>query len=197
MNDFRNVQPKRRTNPRYVSKYRYYKGDLREDFKKSCGYCGDEESWGGGHRVFQIDHFVPRKILVKISEKSYSNLVYACFYCNNRKRADWPTGDEAIHNDGVKGYIDPCDPAYGQQFRRNGLGEIIPVTVVGTYMHENLGLSLRRHPLIWNLCRLEKRINKLIELRDSGKLDKDIEDFANMLVEFYKCNKELRFENCK
>jgi hypothetical protein len=48
MNDFRNFQPQRRTNPRSVSRYRNYKEDLRDDFKSYCGYCGDEESWGGG-----------------------------------------------------------------------------------------------------------------------------------------------------
>lgn len=197
MNDFRNVQPQRRTNPRHVSIYRNYKDDLRQDFKRCCGYCGDEESWGGGHRVFHIDHFVPRKVLVNISEKNYNNLVYSCFYCNNRKKADWPTGNESIHNDGIKGYIDPCDPTYGQQFLRNELGEIVPLTTIGEYMYKNIGLNLRRHPLIWNLCRLEKRIIKLRELYKSGKLDKDTEEFMKLLIEFQELDTELRIENCR
>ncbi|AKB81441.1 hypothetical protein MSBR3_0863 [Methanosarcina barkeri 3] len=197
MNDFRNVQPQRRPSPRHVSKYRLYKEDLRQDFKKCCGYCGDEECWGGGKRVFHIDHFVPRKILVNISEESYNNLVYSCFYCNNKKRADWPTGNENVHNDGIKGYIDPCDPTYGQQFMRNDLGEIIPLTPLGNYMYSRLGLSLRRHPLIWNLCRLEKRIVKLKELHKIGKLNENTKEFLEVLIEYTEYIEELKNEQSK
>jgi hypothetical protein len=44
---------------------------------------------------------------------------------------------------------------------------------------------------------LEKRINKLIELKESGKLDEDMEDFTKVLIEFYKCTEKLRIENCR
>lgn len=197
MNDFRYFQPQRRPNPRNVSKYKLYKEDLRQDFKNCCGYCGDEDSWGGGKRVFHIDHFVPRKILVNISEECYDNLVYSCFYCNNKKRADWPTKNENIHNDGAAGYIDPCNPTYGQQFMRNKFGEIIPLTTLGNYMYSKLGLNLRRHSIIWNLCRLEKRITKLNELRNDGKLDKGTEEFLEIMIEYYKNIEELKNEQSK
>lgn len=195
MNDFRIVTPRRRDNPRSVSNYHHYKEDLKEDFKSCCGYCGDEDSWAGGFRFFQIDHFVPKKIMVNLCETDYSNLVYSCFYCNNRKRADWPTNDENIHHNSSEGYIDPCNEIFPRQFERNSRGEIISTSAVGNYMHFNLNFCLRRHALIWNLSRLSNKIAKLIELKNSGYLDDDLGEFTNILVEYFQYNTRLRTVN--
>lgn len=195
MTDFRIITPHRRDNPRTVSKYGYYKPDLREDFRNCCGYCGDEDSLAGGFRFYHIDHFVPKKKLVNLSETDYSNLVYSCFYCNNKKRSDWPTGDENIHNNGEEGYIDPCHNHYPRQFERNDLGEIIPITTLGIYMHSKLNFCLRRHALIWFLTHLANKIARLIELEKSGILNGEQEDFTNLLVEHFQYTKELNNAN--
>ena len=195
MNDFRIVTPQRRDNPRTVSKYGYYKPDLREDFRNCCGYCGDEDSLAGGFRFYHIDHFVPKTKLVNLSETDYSNLVYSCFYCNNKKRSDWPTGDENVHNNGEEGYIDPCHNHYPRQFERNDLGGIVPKTTLGIYMHSKLNFCLRRHALIWFLTHLSNKITRLIELKKSGVLDGEQEDFTNLLVEHFQYTKELNNAN--
>ena len=195
MTDFRIVTPQRRENPRTVSKYSYYKSDLREDFGNCCGYCGDEDSLTGGFRFYHIDHFVPVIKMVNLRKTDYSNLVYSCFYCNNKKRSDWPTGDEIVHNNGEEGYIDPCHDHYPIQFKRNELGEIVPITTLGTYMHSKLNFCLRRHALIWFLTRLSNKIARLIELQKFGALDEEQVEFTNILVQYFQYNEQLRIAN--
>lgn len=200
MTDFRVAIPERRENPRTLSNYRNYKRDLREDFKNSCGYCGDEDSFTGGFRTYQIDHFVPKKEMVNLCETDYSNLVYSCFYCNNKKSSDWPTGDETVHNNGEEGYIDPCHDHYPKQFKRNELGKIISITPLGAYMHSKLNFYLRRHALIWLLTRISNNIVRLNELKEFGSLDEEQVEFTNLLIEYFKDeyyqhNTELRIEN--
>jgi len=104
MGIFRNYTPKRRSITVKVSSYREHNDNLKIDYHNRCGYCGSIDTW----RIvwFEIDHFVPRKYLVKISDTDYSNLVYACRSCNNAKRAHWPTKDENIHNRNDEGFID-------------------------------------------------------------------------------------------
>lgn len=200
MTDFRLVTPTRRNNPRSLSHYRRYRDDLREDFKNCCGYCGDEDSFTGGFRTYHIDHFVPRIKMVDLCENDYSNLVYSCSYCNLSKSSDWPTGDETVHNNGKKGYIDPCHNHYPRHFQRTELGGIVSTTTLGSYMHSKLNFCLTRHALIWNLTRLSDIINRLTELKESGFLDEDLEEFTNQLikdfqVESYQYNTKLRIAN--
>ena len=195
MTDFRIVIPERRVTPRTLSRYGKYKPDLREDFRNSCGYCGDEDSFGGGFRTYHIDHFVPKKEMVNLCETDYSNLVYSCFYCNNKKSSDWPTGDETIHNNGEEGYIDPCHNQYPRQFKRNEVGEIVPITTLGAYMHSKLNFSLRRHAFIWSLTRLSNKIERLIELKESEVLNEEQEEFTDLLVQYFQYNEKLRIVN--
>ena len=194
MNDFRLASPKRRPNPRTVSRYTQYKSDLCEDFEHCCGYCGDNDSFSGGKRFYQIDHFIP-KTFYEVDELDYTNLVYSCFFCNNRKRGDWPTGKVELHNDGTNGYIDPCHEDFPKQFKRNSRGEIIPSSPLGNYMHFHLNLGLRRHALIWTLSCLEKRIERLRELKNKGLLDENISEYYELLDEHYNAMMCLRIAN--
>ena len=186
MTDFRIVTPKRRENPRRVSHYRSYKNDLKEDFKSCCGYCGDEDSFAGGFRTYHIDHFVPKKSFFNLCDTDYSNLVYSCFYCNSKKSSDWPMNGETVHNDGEEGYIDPCHDNYSIQFKRSESGKIVPITTLGTYMHSKLNFGLTRHALIWNLSRLSIQITRLNELKESGSLNREQEEFTNQLMDSFK-----------
>lgn len=193
----REIIPKRRSNPKRVSRYQEYKDDLRADFNNRCGYCDDEDKWTGGKRNFQIDHFVPRKQWKTISEKEYSNLIYSCFFCNNSKRSDWPTNDEYLHNDGREGYIDVCLPEYDDQFYRTPEGEIFPRTDLGRYMSRKLKLFLKRHAIIWKLRKTNDLIEE-IENKLEEKKDPDLkEKHYNLLVKWreysqqlMKCNEE-------
>jgi len=191
MNKLREKIPKRRSNPKQVSRYSEYKDDLREDFNCRCGYCDDEDKWPGGKLFFQIDHFVPRKHMITISDKEYSNLVYSCFFCNNSKHSDWPTNDENLHNNGKEGYIDVCLPKYDAQFYRNFGGEIFPRTELGEYMYRKLKLFLRRHAVIWNLSRLH---NKILEIEKIRKEERDLDlkkKLCNLHSKFFYYNQQL------
>ncbi|WP_292462968.1 HNH endonuclease [Methanolobus sp.] len=194
MSDFRLISPKRRNQTKEVKDYRLHKNDLCEDFKNSCGYCGDNDAFSGGKRFYQIDHFVP-KSFEEIDRAEYSNLVYSCFFCNNRKRKDWPTGNINQHNDGIRGYIDPCHDDFPGHFKRNERGDIIPCSQLGDYMHLHLNLGLRRHALIWNLSRFEIRIERLKKLKEKGLLKDHILEYCTLLEKYYEEMMYLRVIN--
>lgn len=115
MKDFRKTIPARRASVPAYKAHNEYKPLLREDFHQRCGYCGDHDFFRDTY--YEVDHFVPKKHLVKISPIEYSNLVYSCRSCNNSKRAKWPTKNEDVHNDGKQGFIDPCDSAYAEHLK--------------------------------------------------------------------------------
>ncbi len=194
MNEFRNRIPKRRSNPKAVSKYGDYKDDLREDFNRRCGYCDDEDSYDG-KRFFQIDQFAPRKYLKTISEKEYSNLTYSCFFCNNAKRADWPTKDENVHNNGQKGYIDACNPEYDRQFARDSFGEILARTEIGKYMHKKLKLFLQRHSVMWSLSRIRSQIFEIKELLTNEENSEIKEKLDGLHQKYFDYCEQLRMCN--
>lgn len=88
---FRDNKPQRRKTVVLKSNYRDYRSELREDFNCRCGYCNDPDI--PRKEYFEIDHFVPQKIMGVKNANDYQNLVYACHSCNNAKRANWPSGE--------------------------------------------------------------------------------------------------------
>jgi hypothetical protein len=133
-----------------------------------CGYCGDGDAWCGGKACFHIDHFRPVIRFEKL-ECDYSNLVYACSYCNIAKSDDWPcTVKNQTHING-EGYIDPCDVDFVSHFERQDDGQIRPRTNLGQYMFKQLKLGLHRHQLIWLLTRAFGQLAELSELRKKYK----------------------------
>jgi hypothetical protein len=197
MNDFRKKTPINRSAPKAVKKYGEYKKDLKDDFFSKCGYCNGSDHWTGGWRFFQIDHFVPKKHLITISETEYSNLVYSCFFCNNAKRAKWPSGNENIHNDGKTGFIFPKEDEYGKYLKRDSFGNIISDSDLGKYMIKAMKLGLKRHGIIWNLEKLEEIIDQIEVEYDKNK-DKIPLSLSNKLntlfFEHRKYSKLLRKE---
>lgn len=144
--------------------YGAYRDELREDFNQSCGYCDDSD-----HRMdricFHIDHFAPKKKFPAL-ENTYSNLVYACRFCNIPKSNHWIGDDPAIHNDGEKGFVDPCSDAYVEHIGREATGKIVGKTPLGCYIVKRLNLGLLRHQLLWRARRarlLREEISPLIE----------------------------------
>lgn len=159
-------------------RYGLYRDDLRRDFANACGYCGDEDI-----RVdrisFHIDHFAPRKRFPKL-ECDYGNLVYACRFCNISKSDHWIGEDATVHNDGARGFVDPCSEMYEDHFKRQPSGRIVPVTELGKYMAHRLRFDLLRHELLWQARRarqLREEIKTLIDLLKSrpDRLDAYIE----------------------
>lgn len=161
MNKFREMAPIKRASPKSVTHHREYKQYLKEDYHARCGYCNDPDHWTGGWRFYQLDHFVPQKYLSVISKTEYSNLVYTCFFCNNSKRAKWPSKDENIHNDGTEGFVHPVTTEYEDHLERDNAGNIIAKTQVGKYMIKALKLDLKRHAIIWNLEILDALIDEI------------------------------------
>ena len=135
---------------------------MREDFHQRCGYCGDHEFFRESY--YEVDHFVPKKYLKNISPIDYSNLVYSCRSCNNFKRAKWPTEDENLPNNGIVGFIDPCDDAYSIQFYRDPSGTIFPTTQLGKWMWSALNLGNPIHRLKWALEQLRTILDELDNL---------------------------------
>ncbi|UTW67727.1 HNH endonuclease [bacterium SCSIO 12643] len=180
MSVFREHTPKRRNITTDVSAYGKHRDDLKLDYQNRCGYCNDIDTWR--FVWFEIDHFVPKKYLKTISETDYSNLVYSCRSCNNAKRAKWPTGDENKHNESNKGFIDPCDDGYNNQFERLKTGSIRPKTELGEWMYNAMKLYKPQHEIIWNIDLLDQLIEEIETLLDASP-NSDIE---NRLLEAYR-----------
>ena len=156
--------PVRRNITTVVKSYGAHRPDLIIDFKARCGYCNDTHIY----RIasFEIDHFIPRirnkKPFLSIkTDTDYTNLVYACRSCNNSKRNKWPTNDENIPNHNDKGFIDPCDKEYDQQFTRLPNGQIRAITKLGDWIYKELKLDKPQHEIIYNLEQLDLIIDQL------------------------------------
>ena len=161
MEDFRKITPKRRDDAPLGKRYGAYKPLLREDFHQRCGYCGDHDFFS--NTFYEVDHFVP-KSLDQDRENDYSNLVYSCRAFNNSKRDKWPTQDKHKTNDGVIGWIEPCDSAYTKQFSRLADGSIMSKTNLGLWMWKALTLGNPIHRLKWTLEQLRIELQKTDDL---------------------------------
>lgn len=159
MSVFRNTTPSRRNITRKVSRYGDHKDDLKRDYLDRCGYCNSIDTWR--FVWFEIDHFVPKKYLKKITETDYFNLVYSCRSCNNAKRANWPSKDENIHNQNNEGFIDPCEDDYSNQFDRSISGRITPLTPLGRWMYNTLKLYKPQHEIIWKMEEVDNLIDEI------------------------------------
>lgn len=185
MTVFREHTPKRRENKKNVAKYQDHKANLKEDFQNRCGYCNDIDTWR--NIWFEIDHFVPKPQLLKISEKDYSNLVYSCRSCNNAKRSKWPTNDEQIHNQKNKGFIDPCDDKYNEHFDRNAEGQITYNNDLGEWMYNALKLYKPQHEIIWKIDKLDLMINEIKQMQVTNLNNTDlIDNLIKVYDNFYK-----------
>lgn len=177
-----------------------HKTDLREDFNNRCGYCDSYD--GYRHTYFEVDHFVPKDFFKKngnISLTQYTNLVYSCKFCNNAKRAKWPTKSETVFNDGMKGFVDPCDVEYEKHFYRTSDGGIMWNTKLGKWMFsEAFKFDERQHgiKILWNLSCLEQIINALTVVlntyKDTTKDYKQIKiKIGDYCFEYFKYHQEL------
>ncbi|WP_320198276.1 HNH endonuclease [Agrobacterium sp. rho-13.3] len=133
------------------AKYKDYRDDLRKDFNGNCGYCDDSDE-RLDKSLFHIDHFAPKSKFSAL-ETTYSNLVYACRFCNIRKSGHWIGDVATVHHDGEKGFVDPCDAVYDEHLSRGPDGRISGVTILGKYIARRLNLGLLRHEMLWRARR--------------------------------------------
>lgn len=190
----KNKIPSRRDITTSVTHYSAHRADLTLDFKKRCGYCNDVHFYR--NTSFEIDHFIPRirdkkQFLTIKLDTDYSNLVYACKSCNNAKRNKWPTNDENICHKHDKGFIDPCDTNYDNQFERLPNGQIRAITTLGKWMLKELKLDKPQHEIIYNLERLDITIDQLenaLQNLDDINIYKQITD---LLLKYRRYIKQL------
>ncbi|MEK3672653.1 HNH endonuclease [Paenibacillus sp. FSL R10-2771] len=145
---------------------------MSKDFNNRCGYCDDFDGWVGGEGAYHIDHFAPKSKFADL-ENNYSNLVYACSFCNRFKSNDWPSEDYRITYINNIGYIDPCSEEYEELFSRDKYGNIKPSNELAEYMYDKLQLFLVRHRVLWNITRIKIQLERIKPLLDKYKNDTD------------------------
>lgn len=177
-----------------------HKPDLREDFHEHCGYCGSYD--GFRHTWFEVDHFIPKSFLLltgNISNVEYSNLVYSCKFCNNKKLSKWPSKSETVFHINNEGFVDPCDVDFDNHLHRANDGSIMWSTPLGKWMvTEAFRFDERQDSIkvLWNLNETRKVIDSLIELMSQeveGSQEYDIikskaEEYS---LKYYIFHKEL------
>lgn len=200
---FRQYIPSRRATPTKNptgSNWAEHKPDLKIDFNSNCAYCDSFD--GFRHTYFEVDHFIPKDFFLQfgnISLTEYKNLVYSCKFCNNNKRAKWPTQREDLFNDGAVGFDDPATDLYDSHFYRTDEGGIMWKTEVGKWMfREAFQFDKRQNSIkiLWNMNKLRIIIDALIIILN--KLEIDSEDYKNLKIkigeysfEYYLFHKEL------
>jgi hypothetical protein len=141
---------RRRSDPPAVSNYKQYKQALREDFQYRCAYCILHEGphGVGGFHQFQIDHFRPRNKFPELTN-TYSNLYYACSWCNRAKSDTWPSDEEQTLG---FVFVDPCiedlytthaslDPSTGKLNPRTNAGDF---TITEIQLNRRLFKTVRK-----------------------------------------------------
>lgn len=168
--------------------YRRYREALRSDFNQRCGYCDDSDKYTDPIS-FHIDHFAPKSRFPAL-ETTYSNLVYACRFCNVNKKNTWIGNSPSVPNNGSEGFVDPCSEEYDDHLERTSEGKIIPKTPLGNFIHVQLKLYLLRHEYLWKSRLLRKR-RKEIE-NSISKLNKsDQIKFINEYERLFQLIKEI------
>ena len=81
----------RKNSPDLLKDYTRNKKYLRADFSYRCGYCDFSEAELAGARHFHVDHYKPSSKCASWQEANqYSNLIYSCGKCNEKKSDYWP-----------------------------------------------------------------------------------------------------------
>ncbi|MFV3131267.1 HNH endonuclease [Niveispirillum sp. KHB5.9] len=171
-------------------RYALYRDDLRLDFLQACGYCGD-----GDERIdrstFHIDHFAPKKRFPEL-ELAYTNLVYACRFCNVSKSDHWIGNDPKVPNNGTVGFVDPCSDDYDIHLGRDAGGRIVARTELGRYIIRRLSLHLIRHELLWRARRMRIQRGEIQNLIDEYKVSgRSLPEYAGLLDRFFELTKSI------
>jgi hypothetical protein len=124
---------------------------VRNRYKRCCGYCGVSEAESGGELT--IDHFHP---VSAGGDEHDDNLVYACFRCNTYKADFWPNDDDMSHGRRI---LHPLLDTLGLHIRENReTGRLEAVTPTGDF--HIFQLRLNRPQLI--VSPLIRRVRQLL-----------------------------------
>lgn len=198
MRNFRENTPTRTCTKTYQN-YRSYKKFLVSDFNTRCGYCDSSDTWYGGFRHFQIDHFAP-KDKFPIFQADYKNLIYACPSCNGAKSNKWPSTDATQNRVGDEGFLNPVNDNLNDHFERDDFGNILPKTTIAFNMCISLKLCLERHGVLWMLSKLEKLIGQyellLLNSTVNMKFKPQVEQTHYLLLKiFFEYQQKLKSLN--
>lgn len=172
--------------------YQDYFEELSEDFYHICAYCGKKDIVS--KNSFEIDHYIPKKLLKKSEYSVYNNLFYCCHTCNRKKSSKWPTGDRNVDNDGNIGLVNPTTKDYDLALEKKENGEIVALTPLGKYIVNNVfQFNLRPMKEIY-------KIEKIYEYRDiiytkmtDGTISEDEKnDYINLHKELQDLERLLR-----
>ncbi len=177
---FRTSNPVRST-PGLKPKHQDYFNELKTDFNGRCGYCNSFDQ--RRNNDFEVDHYVPRRVLSTIRHNDYFNLVYSCKSCNRSKSGKWPSNDEMIHLVGNTGFVDPADPNYSSHFIRYDFGEIYWVTPNGKWMYEELSLFHDQHAVSWMLEKIRMAIEEARQKKTAQPTNPIVNDALIALFE--------------
>ena len=171
---------------------------LRIDFNARCAYCDDWDFYNGGKRNYQVEHFAPKEKFPELIY-NYSNLLYACPYCNGSKSNKWPSDTTTKNVVGNKGFLDPCEDDYYSNLYRKEDGSIGFTTELGEYIYKELNLGLKRHQVIYRETELNEQLKKLkIVIQDkksNGERTDDLELLMGKLsTQLYEVGEELQDE---
>lgn len=125
-----------RSNVAAASNYTKNRDVLRFDFWYSCAYCSLTEVEAQSIR-FEIDHFVPQAEDSSEDVHDYSNLMWCCEKCNNKKRAEWPTTH--LQSMGYR-YLRPDADCFPDHLELDGV-HLKDLTLAGKYTCEVLILN--------------------------------------------------------
>lgn len=134
--------------------YVEYRPYLRKDFIYTCAYCTIAEFEAQGIN-FTIDHYEPRKARPDL-ENTYSNLMYCCNACNQRKGDRNPPPDQKAK--GVR-FFRPDQDRFDDHFSMKEI-RLNGKTPCGEYTID--AIDLNRH-MLWKLRELRKRADQAHE----------------------------------
>lgn len=173
---FRRFPPERRPDDVIVVKANYsdYFDELKVDFKSRCGYCGSFDK--RRNNDFEIDHFIPQRVLKDTKPNAYKNLVYSCKSCNRSKSGKWISDDEAPSFINDKGFIDPCEKEYDTHFIRHSSGDIIWNSDHGKWIYRELALFNIQHTIFWLLEDVRNSITECKRIIDTKGKTPELND---------------------
>ena len=198
-----------RSNPSRKSDYHDYITELETDFHRRCAYC--DLSKESITTPFEIDHFIPRSVLVEIDRNDlvndYKNLVYSCKKCNRAKwnKCELSSPNAFDINLTNNSFFDPSQVDFNTIFFRDSIGNIKSSDAKGKKMIIEIGLTSPIHSLGWLIDQLSKlevslslaaeseinptRKNKLIEAH--YKILKDLNNKTRLFIANYNSVKNL------
>lgn len=161
------------------------KKHLAVDFNHRCAYCDDWDYFNGEYRAYHVEHFAPKEKFPEL-KYTYTNLLYACPYCNGSKSDKWPSSDANVNVVGDVGFLDPCEDDYYKNLHRNSDGSIGYDTPLGEYIYSELSLGLKRHKYIFRITELYELLKLLKE--KISKWEADGRDVTRLKKYFNEAN---------